>query len=61
MTTRGKLDAVITTRVDDELRDALDREQRKRESETGHALTRAVLVRHLVEERLGLKPVPGEA
>lgn len=59
--TRGKLDAVVTTRVDDALRDAIDREQRRREAETGHAYTRAVIVRLLVEERLGLRPVEGEA
>lgn len=58
---RGKLDTSVTVRVDDSLREAIDREQRRRESETGVALSRAVIVRLLVEERLHLKPVPGES
>ncbi len=56
--TRGKLDTSVAVRVDDTLREALDREQRRRETELGVALTRARMVRLLLEEHLGLRAAP---
>ena len=53
---RGKLITPVTLKVDDRLRDALDREQRAREQETGIALSRSMTIRVLLEEVLGLRP-----
>lgn len=54
--TRGKLITPVTLKVDDRLREALDREQRARENETGIALSRSITIRLLLEESLGLRP-----
>lgn len=55
MTARGKLVTPVTLKVDDQLREALDREQRAREQKTGIALSRSMTIRVLLEECLGLR------
>lgn len=53
---RGKLTATVTMRCDEELLRRLDEEQRRRERELGVPLSRGVLIRLLIEERLGPRP-----
>lgn len=59
--TRGKLIKPVTLKIDDALREALDREQRARENAAGIALSRSITIRLLLEEVLGLRPAPKTA
>lgn len=52
---RGKLVIVLTIKCDEALAAALDEEQRDREVQTGVPLSRSVVGRLLLEERLGLR------
>lgn len=58
---RGKLLTSVAMRADEPLVDALDGEQRARETATGVPLSRGLLVRLLAEEALGLRAPPPDA
>lgn len=58
---RGKLEITIAVKCDEELVRRLDALMRKLEQERGEPMKRSMLVRALLEERLGLRRPRQEA